>query len=188
MLKRILLLMFYLIGEKGFLLEADTTSKLCDMADIKAMIQERVNNGAEVVTNVVCRYITIGDANDAGSKRVGMHLDRKVKGMIPVTQDMIDAAEDAADAAEKAAKKSGATQEHKDNAIELRSYADSLKLGCRVIGLTDTIWVSSFDLLAILRNSASYAPIADVVASDDQMLKSIYSYPTINIQIGRAHV
>lgn len=184
MLKRILLLMFYLIGEKGFLLEADTTSKLCDMADIKALINERVNNGAEVVNGVVCRYITIGDANDAGSKSVAMHLEKKVKGMIPVTQSMIDAAEDAAEAAEKAAKKSGATQEDKDKAVELRTYADSLELGSRVVGMTDTIWVTTFDLLAILRNDPRYAQIADVVANaDDEMLKMIWTYPTINILI-----
>lgn len=176
--------MFYLIGEKGFLLEADTTSKLCDMADIKALINERVNNGAEVVNGIVCRYITIGDANDAGSKSVAMHLEKKVKGMIAVTQSMIDAAEDAAEAAEKAAKKSGATQEDKDNAVELRAYADSLELDSRVVGMTDTIWVTTFDLLAILRNDPRYAQIADVVENaDDEMLKMIWTYPTINILI-----
>ena len=152
------------------------------MADIKSLIAERVNNGCEVVNGVVCRYITIGDANDAGAKSVAMHLDRKVKGMVTVTQSMIDAAEDAADAAEKAAKKSGATQE--DKAVELRTYADSLELGSRVVGMTDTIWVTTFDLLAIIRNDPRYAQIANVVAaSDDEMLKMIYSYPKVNILI-----
>ena len=176
--------MFYLIGEKGFLLEADTTSKLCDMADIKALINERVNNGAEVVNGIVCRYITIGDVNDAGAKSVAMHLEKKVKGMIPVTQSMIDAAEDAADAADKVAKKTGATQEDKDKAVELRTYADSLELDSRVVGMTDTIWCTTFDLLAILRNDPRYAQISDVVANaDDEMLKIIWKYPIINILI-----
>ena len=152
------------------------------MTDIKSLIAERVNNGAEVVSGVVCRYIVIGDANDTGAKSVAMHLEKKVKGMIRVTQAMIDAAEDAADAAEKAAKKAGATQE--DKAVELRTYADSLKLGDYVLGMTDTIWCTTFDLLAILRNNPHYCQIADVVAAyDDKMLQMIYSYPTINILI-----
>lgn len=154
------------------------------MADIKSLIAERVNNGAEVVNGIVCRYITIGDANNAGSKSVCMHLDRKVKGMILVTQQMIDAAEDAADAAEKAAKKAGATQEDKDKAIELRTYADSLEIGGRVVGMTDTIWVTTFDLFAILRNDPRYAQVADVIAnSENEMLRMIYSYPKINVLI-----
>lgn len=151
------------------------------MADIKAMIKERVENGATLVNNAIIKSISFGDIDNNDRCTAIIRLNRRIPAMVPVTQQIIDSAEEKAIAAENAAKVRGASDEVKETAASARAYADSLVVGEYILGESDVIFSSNYELLGIIRNNAKTAGIADVLAESLKLLKTVFLWGNTSI-------
>lgn len=148
------------------------------MEDLKALINARVDNGAVVTKKLIMKSVNFGERNDNGRSTAIIRVSQKVPNMVQVNQQMIDKANEDADYYESliAGLSGDAKAEAKAKAAEVRAYADSLELNAWVSGMTDVIFSSNYELLAILRNNPQTAQIADLCSNSDELLKSIYSY------------
>lgn len=148
------------------------------MEDLKALINARVEAGAVVTKKLTMKSVNFGERDDNGRSTAIVRVSQKVPNMVQVNQAMIDKA--IADAEHYESLVAGLTGEAKAEAqakaAEVRAYADSLELNAWIPGMTDVIFSSNYELLAILRNNPQTAQIADLCANSDELLKSIYSY------------
>lgn len=148
------------------------------MEDLKALITARVDNGAVVTKKLTMKSVNFGERDDNGRSTAIIRVNQKVPNMVQVNQAMIDKATEDAEHYESlvAGLKGEEKAEAQAKAAEARAYADSLELNAWVPGMTDVIFSSNYELLAILRNNPQTAQIADLCANSDELLKSIYSY------------
>lgn len=148
------------------------------MEDLKALINARVEAGAILTKKLVMKSVNFGERDDNGRSTAIVRVSQKVPNMVQVTQQMIDKANEDAEHYESlvAGLKGEEKAEAQAKAAEVRTYADSLTLGDWIPGMTDVIFSSNYELLAILRNNPQTAQIADLCANSDELLKSIYSY------------
>lgn len=148
------------------------------MEDLKALINARVDNGAVVTKKLIMKSVNFGERDNNDRSTAIVRVSQKVPNMVQVNQAMIDKA--TADAEHYESLVAGLTgdakAEAKAKAAEARAYADSLELNAWVPGMTDVIFSSNYELLAILRNNPQTAQIADLCANSDELLKNIYSY------------
>ena len=148
------------------------------MNDLKALINARVEAGAIVTKKLIMKSVKCGDRDDNGRSTAIVRVSQKVPNMVQVNQQMIDKA--TADAEHYESLVAGLTgdakAEAKAKAAEARAYADNLELNAWIPGMTDVIFSSNYELLAILRNNPVTAQIADLCANCDKLLETIYSY------------
>lgn len=152
------------------------------MNDLKELINARVEAGAVVTKKLIMKSVNFGERDDNGRSTAIVRVSQKVPNRVQITQQMIDQA--IADAKHYESLVAGLTGEEKAEAqakaAEVRVYADSLELNAWIPGMTDVIFSSNYELLAILRNNPQTAQIADLCANSDELLKSIYSYAIVS--------
>ena len=148
------------------------------MKDLKELINARVEAGAVVPKKRIMKSVNFCEKDDNGRSTAIIHVSSKVPNMVQVNQAMIDKAISDAEHYESlvAGLKGEAKAEAQAKAVEVRAYADSLELNTWIPGMTDVIFSSNYELLAILRNNPQTAQIADLCANSDELLKSIYFY------------
>lgn len=148
------------------------------MNDLKELINARVEAGAVITKKLTMKSVNFGERDDNGRSTAIIRVSQKVPNMVQVNQQMIDKA--TADAEHYESLVAGLEGEEKAEAqakaAEARAYADSLEINAWIPGMTDVIFSSNYELLAILRNNPQTAQIADLCANSDELLKSIYSY------------
>lgn len=151
------------------------------MADIKSLIQERVERGGTIANKVVIRNVAFGEEDNNGRSTAIVHLNQRVPRMLKIDAAYVAKAEEKAVAAENAAKISGASDDVKAEAIKLREYCNSLVIGEWYVGESDVIFVSNFELFGIIRNDVRTAAIADILITSNDLLKQVFIWATCSV-------
>lgn len=146
-----------------------------------------------LVKNVTITDVYIGDvretANGVSYCQIICRLDQDVPAMVKVTKAIIDDAVATATSLADAAKAMPATTDEekaakadaKAKATAAKQYADSLELDEYVVGKNNTIFLSNFDFINMLRQDPELKFLIDAVQADETIFKGILNYAKINV-------